>query len=70
MLLQIIIGLMLVGLGAILVYFSRLIVTNLMPEYSNENRIMTVKVIGFALVVLGAFVIFFFGVGELQVRGY
>ena len=61
MLLQIIIGLILVGTGGIMVYLARFLVNTLLPKFANEKGIMTFKVIGFFLVVAGAFIIFFIG---------
>jgi len=59
MLLQIIIGLMLVGVGGIMVYLARFLVNTLLPKFANEKGIMTFKFIGFFIVVAGAFLVFF-----------
>ncbi len=59
-------GISFMGVGAIVVYFARFLLKSFLPGFMNEKGILTAKLIGLTLVVLGAFIIFFSGVSEFR----
>lgn len=63
---EIILGAVLVGIGGIIVYIARYLMQKILPGFANESGILIAKLIGLALVVLGAFIIFFVGAGEYR----
>lgn len=66
MIIYIILGILLVGIGAIFVYLARFLLNNFLSRFANEKGILVTKLIGLIMVVLGALVIFFVGAGEYR----
>lgn len=62
----IILGIILVGIGAVFVYLARFLLNNILPQYSHDKGILVTKLIGLGIVMLGAFLIFFVGASEYR----
>lgn len=63
---KICLGIILVGIGAIIVYLARFFLNIFWPNFANEKGILATKLIGLLIFLLGAFIIFITGVNEYK----
>jgi len=66
LILKICLGIILVGIGAIIVYLARFFLNIFWPKFSNERGIIITKLFGLLIFLLGALLIFINGVNEYR----